>query len=108
MQTLVIFDIGDTPLRTRVASACKDAGLLRTQYSAYLGECADDARERLRGRVEAMVAAHAQDEDDDQRQQRLHVQFFVVCAADFERAFSISREGVSAVQGFEQPEVAIF
>ncbi|GMU93448.1 MAG: hypothetical protein AMXMBFR4_25060 [Candidatus Hydrogenedentota bacterium] len=108
MQTLVIFDIGDTPLRTRVAGVCKDAGLLRTQFSAYLGQCDEDVREELKRRLIALVEGHAGEEDDEQRLQKLHIQVFLIGAADFNRAFSVSREGVSPVSGFEQPDVAVF
>ena len=108
MQTLVIFDIGDTPLRTRVAAACKDAGLRRAQYSAYLGECGEGVREELKRRLIALVEGHADKEDEEQRLEKLHIQVFLIGAADFDRAYSIFRDGVSPVSGFEQPDVAVY
>jgi len=47
MQTLVIYDIPDDRARTRVADACLDYGLLRVQYSAFLGEMTRTHQEEL-------------------------------------------------------------
>lgn len=38
MRCLVIYDIPDDRLRTKVADACLDYGLLRVQWSAFVGE----------------------------------------------------------------------
>lgn len=35
---LVIYDITSDPLRTQVMETCKDAGLVRVQYSCYAGD----------------------------------------------------------------------
>ncbi|HSH82121.1 MAG TPA: CRISPR-associated endonuclease Cas2 [Herpetosiphonaceae bacterium] len=47
MQTLLIYDIPDDRARTRVADACLDYGLLRIQYSAFLGELSRTHQEEL-------------------------------------------------------------
>ncbi len=38
MRCLVVYDIPDDHLRTKVADLCLDYGLDRIQYSAFLGE----------------------------------------------------------------------
>ena len=38
MQTLVIYDIPDDRIRNKIGEACKDYGLERIQYSAFLGD----------------------------------------------------------------------
>ena len=47
MQTLVIYDIPDDRARTRVADVCLDYGLLRIQYSAFLGDLSRTHQEEL-------------------------------------------------------------
>lgn len=47
MQTLLIYDIPDDRARTRVADACLDYGLLRIQFSAFLGELSRTHQEEL-------------------------------------------------------------
>jgi CRISPR-associated protein Cas2 len=47
MQTLLIYDIPDDRARTRIADACLDYGLLRVQYSAFMGELSRTHQEEL-------------------------------------------------------------
>ncbi|MDI6816619.1 MAG: CRISPR-associated endonuclease Cas2 [Actinomycetota bacterium] len=47
MQTLVIYDIPNDRIRNKVAERCKDAGLQRVQYSAFLGDLNHNRREAL-------------------------------------------------------------
>lgn len=47
MQTLVIYDIPDDRTRIRVAEACKDYGLQRLQYSAFIGNLNHNRRQEL-------------------------------------------------------------
>jgi CRISPR-associated protein Cas2 len=49
--TLVIYDIEDDRIRTRVASACKDYGLERIQYSAFRGPLSATKRSELWARL---------------------------------------------------------
>ncbi len=41
---LVVYDIEKTKFRTKVAEACKDAGLVRVQLSVFMGEMEPDRR----------------------------------------------------------------
>ena len=45
MNTLVIYDITEDKIRNKVAEVCKDYGLTRIQWSAFLGELSNNHRE---------------------------------------------------------------
>jgi CRISPR-associated protein Cas2 len=47
LRTLVIYDIVEDRIRTRIADACLDFGLLRIQYSAFAGYLNRNKREEL-------------------------------------------------------------
>jgi CRISPR-associated protein Cas2 len=49
--TYVVYDIGDDRVRGRVASACKDYGLERIQYSAFRGSLDTSRRNELATRL---------------------------------------------------------
>ena len=107
MQTVVAYDIGDTRIRNRIERACRDAGMQRTQFSAFLGECNEDRRARLVERIASVIEQHALNEDNDQREQKLFVQVFPICAADFAKAVVVSRDLVQAMQAVEQPSILV-
>lgn len=48
---LVLYDISDDRIRTRVSDVCKDYGLDRIQFSAYSGRLTKAAREELEIRL---------------------------------------------------------
>ena len=47
MHTLVIYDITEDKIRNKIAEVCKDYGLRRVQWSAFLGELNVNRREEL-------------------------------------------------------------
>ncbi|HLV09208.1 MAG TPA: CRISPR-associated endonuclease Cas2 [Halanaerobiales bacterium] len=47
MHTLVIYDISEDKIRNRIAEVCKDYGLARIQWSAFLGNLNNNRREEL-------------------------------------------------------------
>ncbi len=47
VKTLVVYDIPSDKIRVRIAEACKDYGLQRVQWSAFLGELTHTRREEL-------------------------------------------------------------
>lgn len=51
IKTLVIYDIANDKVRTKVGEACKDYGLERIQYSAFLGDINHNRRGELRQRL---------------------------------------------------------
>lgn len=51
MKTLVIYDIEDDKVRTKIFEACKDYGLAHIQYSAFFGELNHNRRDELSQRL---------------------------------------------------------
>ncbi|RMH38334.1 MAG: CRISPR-associated endonuclease Cas2 [Nitrospirae bacterium] len=51
MTTYVLYDIPNDAIRTRVAEVCKDYGLQRVQFSAFLGTLTRNKREELYLRI---------------------------------------------------------
>lgn len=47
MKTLLVYDIPDDRVRTRVADVCLDYGLRRIQFSAFFGELTVNQQEEL-------------------------------------------------------------
>ena len=47
LRTLVIYDIVEDRIRTRIADTCLDFGLIRIQYSAFAGLLNRNKREEL-------------------------------------------------------------
>jgi len=107
MQTLVIFDIGDTPLRTRVSNLCKDAGGVRIQNSAFLGDLDEQQRETLCGRMERAVARHTTSEGPEDGARSLLIEVFPLCSSDFAKARALSRGGWGSVSPMEELPVVV-
>lgn len=51
MHTLVIYDITEDKTRNKIAEACKDYGLKRIQWSAFMGKLSVNRREELHLRL---------------------------------------------------------
>ena len=47
LRTLVIYDIEDDKIRLKISETCLDYGLVRIQYSAFLGTLNKNKREEL-------------------------------------------------------------
>ncbi len=47
MKLLLVYDVPDDRLRTRVAAVCLDYGLVRIQYSAFFGELSANYQEEM-------------------------------------------------------------
>lgn len=47
LRTLLIYDIQDDRIRLRISETCLDYGLVRIQYSAFLGALNKNKREEL-------------------------------------------------------------
>jgi CRISPR-associated protein Cas2 len=58
LSTYVLYDIPDDSIRTKIAEVCKDYGLERIQYSAFLGLLTRNRREELFLRLEAVLGRH--------------------------------------------------
>lgn len=59
MNILLIYDISDDRLRTKVSEMCKDYGLTRVQYSAFFGEMSRNLRGELSRRLEKLLQKSA-------------------------------------------------
>lgn len=55
MKLLAIYDIGDDGLRSHLAEALKDFGLLRVQYSAFAGDLTRNKRQMLEIVIERLL-----------------------------------------------------
>lgn len=55
LRTLVIYDIENDGLRLKISEACLDYGLVRIQYSSFLGALNRNKREELFLRLTAIL-----------------------------------------------------
>ena len=51
MQCLLVYDIPDDRLRTKIADICLDYGLERIQYSAFFGELSRNRQEEIMQKI---------------------------------------------------------
>lgn len=58
MEILAIYDIEDDRIRLKVSEACKDYGLQRIQFSAFLGDISANRRDELLMRLKKTLGAH--------------------------------------------------
>lgn len=93
MQTLLLFDIGSNRLRLRVERACRDVGMQRIQFSAFLGELDRAHLDRLRGRLEKEIADYVAAEKEDDVSQALLLHILPIDEGSFGKAQRLNREG---------------
>jgi CRISPR-associated protein Cas2 len=55
MRTLISYDIENDKTRTKVSEACKDYGLVRIQYSVFIGELNHNRRDELYLRIKRIL-----------------------------------------------------
>jgi CRISPR-associated protein Cas2 len=55
MNRLLIYDISNDRLRTKVAEVCKDYGLRRVQYSAFFGYLTQNYVEELQRKIRRLL-----------------------------------------------------
>jgi CRISPR-associated protein Cas2 len=55
LHTLLVYDITDDRIRTKIANICQDYGLDRIQYSAFYGRMNRTHQEELMRRVRRLV-----------------------------------------------------
>ena len=77
--TVVIYDVPNTRVRTKLADACLDAGLERIQLSAFRGLLTASARRELACRLRTLL--------EETTAGRLFV--LPLCAADWEQAVAV-------------------
>jgi CRISPR-associated protein Cas2 len=69
---LLVYDITDDRIRTKVASLCQDYGLSRIQYSAFLGQLARVHQEELMQKIRRRLGKSAG-----------QIALFTLCDLDF-------------------------
>ncbi|MBI2863657.1 MAG: CRISPR-associated endonuclease Cas2 [Chloroflexi bacterium] len=84
MKTIVIYDIPDNGLRSKVADICLDYGLERIQYSAFFGELNTNRQGELLQKIKRKVGKKA-----------ANVQLFPLCDKDLRlrKAVVVDGEG---------------
>ena len=82
MRCLVVYDIPDDRVRTKVADHCLDYGLDRIQYSAFLGDLSRTHQEELMLKIKRTLG-----------KREGKVQLFVLCERDWSQRIELIREG---------------
>ena len=81
MQCLVVYDISNDKIRTKVADACLDYGLDRIQFSAFLGDLARTHQEELLLKIGEQLGQRAG-----------NIQLFPICKKDWQRRLVIDQK----------------
>jgi len=74
MRCLVIYDIPDNRVRTKVADICLDYGLERIQYSAFFGNLEHSHQEELLMKVKKKAG-----------KKEINIQLFPICEKDLDK-----------------------
>ena len=88
MRCLLVYDIPDDRVRTKVADFCLDYGLDRIQYSAFVGNLTRTHQEELMLKIEERLGDRPG-----------KVQLFVICNKDWRQRLEILREAESGDGG---------
>jgi CRISPR-associated protein Cas2 len=59
VKTFVIYDVEDDRVRTKIADACQDYGLMRIQFSTFFGELSRNRQEELQQRIGRLIGKTA-------------------------------------------------
>jgi len=83
MKVLVIYDISEDKIRNRISEVCKDYGLSRIQWSAFLGKLSTNRREELYLKLNKTL------KDNDG-----NIQLYPICSKDLNLKKEIDNGGV--------------
>ncbi|MBD3306311.1 CRISPR-associated endonuclease Cas2 [candidate division KSB3 bacterium] len=78
MKCLLVYDIPNDNIRTKIADYCLDYGLDRIQYSAFIGDLARTHQEELMLRVEQRLGERVG-----------KIQLFPICKSDWRQRIEI-------------------
>lgn len=81
MRCLVVYDIPNDRVRTKVADCCLDYGLDRIQYSAFLGDLARTHQEELMLKARRVLG-----------KREGKIQLFVICEKDWGQRLEVVQE----------------
>lgn len=82
MTSLVIYDIPDDRLRSKVADICLDYGLERIQFSAFFGEISRNRTEELLQKIKRRAGKRA-----------VNVEVFSICEKDLRLRKTLINKG---------------
>ena len=91
MDTIIIYDISDNSLRTRVAKALMDDGCIRIQEGAFYGLMNHNTREKLRLRLERMI-----------HDKEGNIQFYPLCS----KCFAL-KESIGEIYQIKEEDVTV-
>lgn len=91
MDTIIIYDISENSLRTRVAKALMDYGCIRIQESAFYGVLNHNTREKLRLRLERMM-----------HDKEGNIQFYPLCS----KCFAL-KESIGEIYQINEEDVTV-
>jgi CRISPR-associated protein Cas2 len=83
LYVLIVYDITDNGLRSRIAEILKDHGLIRIQKSAFIGDLTPQERDMLVEKLRRLPLGV-----------RDRIDFFPICIRDLKQHVKVSREGV--------------
>ena len=89
MHTLVLYDIPDDRIRTKIAELCKDYSLVRIQYSAFLGKINSNRHEELMIRFRRTLGGAPG-----------NIQLYLICSKDMNLKKEIKNRGTGKVEGY--------
>lgn len=95
MHTILIYDIPEDRLRDRIAEVCKDYGLARIQWSAFMGNLNHNRREELEQRLRRTLGP----KDGN-------IQLYPICDKDLHLMSEIGRADLARGRGVS-PELDI-
>jgi len=81
MKCLLIYDIPNDSIRTKIATFCLDYGLDRFQYSAFLGDLSTNHQEELMLRIEDRLGKAAG-----------KIELFPICKQDWHKRIRIIQD----------------
>jgi len=84
MNVLLVYDITDDRVRTKVADTCLDYGLDRIQFSAFVGRLSRNNQEELVMRLERLLK---------KGEGGGKIQLIPICAKDWEARLEVERVG---------------
>lgn len=82
MKCLLLYDIPDDKIRTKIATFCLDYGLDRIQYSAFMGDLSSNHQEELMLKLARRLGKAAG-----------KIDLFPVCKEDWRGRISIEQQG---------------
>lgn len=92
MDTIIIYDISENSLRTRVAKVLLDYGCIRIQKSAFWGVLNHNTQDKLRLRLERMMQG-----------KEGNIQFYPICR----KCFSL-KESIGEIYEVKEEDVSVF